>query len=202
VNDLQTINLILLWVVVLFNLLLTLALIRRINPEGLSATTSPYQPIGLEPGEMAPPFSAETLSGETVTLSHYANQRFMLIFTSPTCGPCRDALPGYETAYSTAAKAGVNMVLVSTGDLSSTRDLINEYRVNSIPVLVAPRGDNPLADDYKVSGTPSFCLVNQQGKIERIGLSSQGSDEWRALLGSWQPRKGSAANVAGYEGGA
>jgi hypothetical protein len=46
---------ILLWVVVLFNLFLTLALIRRVNAQ--PAKTTPHRLLSFEAGTPAPPFS-------------------------------------------------------------------------------------------------------------------------------------------------
>lgn len=64
---------VLLWAVVVFNLLLTFALIRQ-------RTTGTTKSDILKAGQPAPDFSAETLLGETVTLSDYAGQEVAFLF--------------------------------------------------------------------------------------------------------------------------
>ena len=82
---------ILLWLMVLFNLLLTVALIRRAAAKqpGFATENVPT----LEIGSQAPDFTAETLDGEAMTLDDYAGKSIALIFVSPTCKPCLNKLP-------------------------------------------------------------------------------------------------------------
>src|SRR5258706_10943407 len=101
----------LLWVVVLCNLLLTLALIRKVNSGAVDQTK-----VGLKEGEIAPDFMAETLSGEKVTLAMYAQREVVFIFIAPTCRPCLEALPRYNALGMKAAQSGVEIVLVSRGE--------------------------------------------------------------------------------------
>lgn len=154
---------VLLWLVVLGNLVLTLALIRRIN-----AGSGAMVDEGLEKGETAPDFAAETLDGETVTLATYAGREAAFLFIHPTCGPCRDNLPKYEALASGAARSGVDLILVSSGEAEQTRALVNEFNLQ-LPVLIAPRGSNPFMETYKLSSTPSYCLITRQGTIETCG---------------------------------
>src|SRR5437899_6166907 len=81
-----------LWLVVISNVLLTLALVRRLNQMGTPQTPEG----GLEAGEAAPDFMAQTLGGATVTLADYAGRSVALVFLSTTCQPCRDRLPTLE----------------------------------------------------------------------------------------------------------
>ncbi len=71
------VNSILLWVVVLFNLLLTLALVRRLNADRRSEHT-----MGLEAGQPTPDFTAQTLSGEAATRSTYIGRKVAFVFIS------------------------------------------------------------------------------------------------------------------------
>ncbi len=67
---------VLLWVMILLNLLLTLGLSRRLNAR------LPRMDF-LKIGQPAPSFTAQTLQGETVTLSSYARRAVAFVFTSP-----------------------------------------------------------------------------------------------------------------------
>lgn len=173
---------ILLWIVVLFNLVLTLALVRRANTA--SHHNSPSLDM-LKAGQPAPDFTAQILSGEKVTLSSYAGHKMAFIFISTACVPCREFLPQLELLKPEAARAGVELALVSSNEIGETRAFAEKLNV-SLPVLVAPRSTNPLFEEYKATLTPAYCLVNEQGVVQSAGLANLVGGEWEALTDSWK----------------
>jgi peroxiredoxin len=173
-----------LWVVVLLNLLLTLALVRRLN-SGLPANISKADEIGLKVGTPAPDFIAETLDGKAVTLANYAGRSVAFIFIAPDCGPCREALPGYEATGVKAERAGVELVLVSTANKEETRALAEEFQLH-LQVLVAPPDNTSFMDDYKLRGTPSYTLIDREGNIQSAGRPSPQKPGWKALVEAWE----------------
>lgn len=158
---------VLLWIIVLVNVLLTIALIRRLNQ--MSSMTFPDDE-GLAKGTPAPDFTAETLTGEMVTLAHYAHKVVSFIFISPTCGPCVEKLPTMNDLATTARQAGVELVLVSTdGEKAAMAALVQKHHV-TVPLLFAPLDHNPFARDYKAESTPFYCQLNQDGSVESSGF--------------------------------
>ena len=172
---------VLLWVIVLCNIVLTLALVRRLN------ATPRHKPLSLEmpaAGQPAPDFHAQTGDGETVTLSTFAGRKVAFIFISTNCTPCRQLLPRLELFKPRAAQARVELLLVSAEQREETQAFIERLHVG-LPVLVAPRGTNPFFDDYKATLTPSYCLVDEQSIVRSAGLLNAEGGEWEALIGSW-----------------
>lgn len=153
-----------LWVVVLLNVLLTLGLARRVRSAFPVMDT-------LKIGQKAPNFSAPTLQGKTVTLADYAGRTAAFVFVSPHCKPCREELPHLRELSPRAREYGAELVLVSDEGEETTRPFV-EGTVDGLTVLVAPRDRNPLFTDYKVPGTPSFYLLNAQGKVQGTGVGS------------------------------
>ena len=198
-DQLLVISMIALWVIVLLNFVLTLALIRRLNSLTADSTRTP-PPDGLKPGEPAPEFKAETLKGATVTLSDYSGREAAFVFVSPSCSPCRAALPQYEAALPAAQRSGTDLVLVSVADAAATRAFVEEYNIN-IPVLVAPRPGNTFMVDYKFSSTPSYCAIDAEGKVRSAGYPNFGGGEWKALVDAWQQAKPQLANLVPNRGG-
>lgn len=174
----------LLWILCFAHLLLTLALIRRFNQK----STDPFND-GIQKGEKAPDFTAQTLHGETMSLATYTGRTLAMLFVSPQCGPCREELPMYEAVFAKAHQAGVDMVLVSDRDEAATRAFAEELNIR-IPILIAPYDSNPLMQDYKVNGTPSFCLVNADGTVQAGGYPSLKFGAWKALVDSWEINTG------------
>lgn len=173
---------ILLWVVVLFNLLLTLALVRRMS--NWSATTRDVET--LEIGQRAPDFTAETLDGRTVTLADFDGRPLALVFMSPTCSPCMERLPELEALGPKARRSGVELVLVYKTDLAETRAAVGEHGI-TLPALAAPETSNPFWQDYMVAGTPFYCVLDEDRKVLSTGLFGP---EWRRLTQEWS-RNGS-----------
>jgi peroxiredoxin len=168
---------VLLWVLVVLNLLLTLALIRRIN-----ASARAQKVDRLPAGTLAPDFTAQTLSGETVTRSTYAGRNVAFLFISPGCQPCHEMLPTFEALGPKAARAGVDLVLVSNAEREATGALVDQFHL-------APVNTNPFAQDYKSTTTPSYCLVNEQGKVQSAGYPSLSGGAWKAAVDAWDKQE-------------
>jgi peroxiredoxin len=172
---------VMLGVVVLFNVVLTLALVRRINEQPRSPL------VGLRAGDEAPDFSIGDLTGVTVTLSEFSSGRLLLLFVAPNCVPCERGLPDYLALAPVAKASGVELVLVSSGDAASTSRMLRGLQV-STRVLIAPKGEVDMFDRYKVPGTPHFTLVDR-GRVVQSGLPSPKAQEWSALLSGWREGK-------------
>lgn len=166
----------LLWMIVILNLFLTLALARRINNVGQRDKLDP----GLSAGEIAPDFSVQTLNGETITRSMYAGRKVAFVFISTHCAPCHDLVLQLESLTSKAIQAGVEVVLVSSDKQEETRPFIEQKNIR-FPVLVVPRETSTFLDDYRSPGTPAYCFVNADGKIHLAGIPSVIGTIWREL---------------------
>jgi len=197
-NELLLINSVLLWVTVLFNLMLTLALIRRLN--SLPQTGMPET---LRIGQTAPDFTAETLRGETTVLADYAGRAVAFVFVSAHCSPCKEEMPRLEVLCPQARSAGVELVLVSDTDVTQTLAMVKQFYL-TLPVLAAPRLTNDFLTDYKVGGTPFYCWVDAEGKVVATGFLDQA---WRQITEQWEANAASstsqrsAVTLAPSEGG-
>jgi peroxiredoxin len=164
-----------LWLVVGFNLLLTIAVIRR---QQKTAKRPEMLPVGAE----APPFTAETTTGEKVTLADFNGEgQLALVFVSPTCTPCLKKIPFFNNLYPAARRAGVELILVSDSDREATRSFVAEHEV-TLPVLAAPRSANPFLEQYKVMGTPTYYLLDRAHKVKSAGFLD---GEWHELTVEW-----------------
>lgn len=123
-----------LWILMIFNILLTLGLARRISRQLPRVPKLEF----LKPGRPAPAFTARTLEGDEITLADYAGHPVAFVFVSPHCQACREKIPVLETMRSRAKRKGVEIVLVSDSGEEETRAYVAEIET-SFPVLVAPR---------------------------------------------------------------
>jgi len=137
-------------------------------------------PRRLPPGQPAPVFSAPSLSGETLTLHHYRGQKVLLLFIAAH-KVCRTYLPLYLSQLTNAVATGLTIVCVSADELARTRAFSEELHL-TVPVLVAPREQNAFLDDYRVSGTPAYYLLDEQGTVLAAGSPSEHDRSWQKLL--------------------
>ncbi|HXV94364.1 MAG TPA: hypothetical protein VD813_13750, partial [Pseudonocardia sp.] len=96
-----------LWLVVLLNLLLTVALVRRVSALSERPAGPVMSPGGLPAGTPAPDFRATTPEGAERDGAEFTQGRALLGFFSPTCDACYEHAPHFATLGRTAADAGV-----------------------------------------------------------------------------------------------
>jgi len=173
---------ILLWIVVLLNFFLTLALVRRINNMG---NNNVQRMITLTVGQDAPDFEAETLKGERVTLADYSGNFLVLVFVSPTCGHCRKAIPGLENLESKIQKSGNKLIIVIDSEIAEAQAYVQENNITS-PVLVALPA-NHFLQDYKIDGVPMYVIVNPEGKVKASGVIDD--PNWKELSDKWEKKE-------------
>lgn len=175
----------LLWPVVLLNLLLTLALVRRVNAPG-ALTGAGVAGSGILPGEQAPAFHAQTLEGETATLESYTGQgrATALLFISPRCHPCREVLATLGDLLPGARLTGTDLILVSSAERSETEALLHEFQLD-MQALIAPQDRNAFFSDYNIIGTPSYCVIDESGIVQSTGHPSPNFGAWKAFTETW-----------------
>mgnify|MGYP003435951310 FL=1 len=70
------------------------------------------QKEGLEKGQIAPNFTLETLTGETVTLADFKGKKVILNFWATWCPPCRTEMPHFQDYYEQYAERD-NVVILA-----------------------------------------------------------------------------------------
>jgi thiol-disulfide isomerase/thioredoxin/uncharacterized membrane protein YphA (DoxX/SURF4 family) len=133
-----------------------------IDPEESIAPKEEAAPLGLPVGSPAPAFRLPTLNGEDATLSTLlaAGKPVLMVFSSPTCGPCVDLLP--ELAQWQRTHAGhFTLAVVNRGEVDKVRAKVADHALTNVLV----QKDNEVAAAYQSTGTPSAVLIAADGKI-------------------------------------
>jgi peroxiredoxin len=158
----------LLWLCVIFNLILTFALVRRMNIAFSTDTEDMMQT-----GEAIPPFEAETLTGQIASRDDYIGREITMVFVSANCGPCKEQMPNLRKWYPLAKQAGMELLIVSTSDPRSTTELVEELGGFEYPILIAPEGITSIKADYKITATPSYYIIDASGKVKAGALCAR-----------------------------
>lgn len=132
---------------------------------------------GLPVGSPAPRFRLPGLHGETMTLDSLraGGRAVILIFVSPSCGPCNALMP--DLARWQIEYAGVlRFVLISSG---TREDNLAKAQEHGIVELLLQKSFE-VGTVYGVSGTPGALIIHPNGTIG--SPVAGGADQIRALL--------------------
>jgi peroxiredoxin len=119
-------------------------------------------PKGLAVGTPAPSFELPALDGTQQSLGTLLApaKSVLLIFSSPTCGPCVDLMPEVAQWQRTHASQ-LTIAVVNRGTAEAVRAKAGE--ISPAHLLLQREGE--VASAYAVSGTPSAVLVGTDGNI-------------------------------------
>ena len=118
--------------------------------------------LGLEPGTTAPAFWLPSTDGDRVALSDLLGpgRSVLLVFTSPTCGPCRLLMPDVARWQQEHADT-LTVALLSDGDPEVVRGEAAEHGLANVLI----DEDRSAYEAYGSNGTPSAVLVADDGTI-------------------------------------
>jgi thiol-disulfide isomerase/thioredoxin len=145
----------------------------RLRSAGLELDDPDDMPaLGLEPGTPAPAVELASIEGDRISLDNLREpgNPVLLVFTSPTCGPCSVLMPTIAE-WQREHHGELTVALVSDGELDAIRAEADEHGL--VNVLV----DDGLAayEAYEANGTPSAVLIGDDGKVA----------EWLAAGSEW-----------------
>src|SRR6266542_3937275 len=147
------------------NLILTLALIRRLR-EQAGGPPGPRQPlpkviVGI--GERPAEFTAATTEGEPIDRDAVAGG--LVGFFSPQCSPCRERVPEFMEYAHHAVVDRTRVVAVLVGRPEEVADLADT--LDGIARIVVEPVDGPLSTAFAVGGLPALCLLDQTSTVVR-----------------------------------
>lgn len=123
-------------------------------------------PVGLEVGQRAPDFEAQTLDGETVALSDYRGQTVLVNFWATWCGPCREEMPDFETIYNLHRAEGFVVLAVNNAeDRGTVRAFAGELGLTFPIVLDETGAINDTLYGSAIQGYPTSLLIDPDGII-------------------------------------
>jgi methylamine dehydrogenase accessory protein MauD len=128
---------------------------------GIAQTTAVSNRFGHPIGTEAPSFSLSDLHGETVTLDALLerNRPLLLVFVSPSCGPCAMLLPRVHQWQETLSER-LTIAVITTGTAEQNAGLA-EAGLDDVLL----QQEIEVQKIYGVSGTPTAVLVSAEGKI-------------------------------------
>ena len=117
-------------------------------------------------GSPAPGIVGTTLDGARFDLASLAGKPVIINFWGPSCVPCRDEFPLFESKLTQHAADGLVVVGVLTDDpVEPARDFVTLYGA-TWPTVVDP--DKTIKAAYRVTARPQSYFVDRHGVIRKI----------------------------------
>ncbi len=120
----------------------------------------------LQIGQDAPPFSAQTISGNSLALSELNGEFVLLEFWGTWCGPCKPEIPHLKTLRE--KHEGKNLKIVGIA-LDEGENVVQEFtRENEMEwpqILQKERWEGEIVNSYSVLGVPRMYLIDPEGHI-------------------------------------
>lgn len=169
--ELVVVALVVLGLLLIANLLLTGAMVRRLaaHERKLAALGPVFAgPGGLAAGATVPSFSAVTVDGRTVDAGFLGDKPGVIGFFSTTCPGCLEQAPEFAAAVA----SGTSGFAVVSGEGGS--ELLSA--LESVPVVREPDSGGPIGSGFEVDTFPSFYVVEGDMVVSAV-LSTAEANE-------------------------
>jgi len=120
------------------------------------------RPELLKVGEKAPDWTLETPDGKKVSLKDLRGNLVLMDFWATWCGPCKMAMPGVQKLHEEFGDKSVKVLGVNCWERGG--DPAKYMKDQEFTYGLLLKADD-VAKQYKVSGIPTFYLIDQEGKI-------------------------------------
>lgn len=152
-------------VLVLLNLALTLAVIRRLRQQMADQERWGMQSLSPPVGTPIPDFTAETTDGTTITADTLRTGRALIAFLSIGCTACHEQMPQLREHVTALRAAGDHVLVAVNAGQASDSDLISAF--TGVAPVVAEGEGRPVAAAFGIDGYPTYVMV-EDGSVSDV----------------------------------
>ena len=123
-----------------------------------------------EESASAPTFRGKDLDGKEYVLEQFGGSHLVLYFWATWCPACRADTGSMKKVAAAFKPKGVQFLSVSLDrDENALRSFVKENNFE-YPVIFDGKGwDNAVAQKFGIVSTPTFIVIDPQGKIRGVG---------------------------------
>lgn len=133
-----------------------------------SGTSTARQIPAPRRGFLAPDFTLQTTTGETIRLANLRGQAVLVNLWAAWCPPCRAEMPAIQKMYEEYKDQGFVVLAVNMtwqDDPAAVAPFVQKYGL-TFPVLLEPSG--AAARLYELRSLPSSFFIDRQGVIREV----------------------------------
>ncbi len=138
-------------------------------PEGLLRRKQEPEYPRVAMGAMAPAFSLKTPDGKATTLASFKRKVVLLDYWATWCPACKLVSPFLDHLQRSLGSRGLQVLGIATMSPSADLAAYLQSHTPAVAILHDPADEEQTVGyaKYKISGLPSFVLVNARGRVER-----------------------------------
>jgi peroxiredoxin len=135
-------------------------------------------------GSTAPPYSASTLTGESVSLAALRGEVVLLNIWATWCFPCRREMPSFEALHRDLGPQGLHVIAVSIDRAGAAGEIEEFLHEHGITFRVLHDPEQQVARTFSAIGVPETYLIDRNGVLVRhwIGRIDGHSEQIRAPI--------------------
>jgi thiol-disulfide isomerase/thioredoxin len=148
------------------------------KPDGFMDAPEPAAPGGrtlLDTGSAAPDWTLKTPEGKEISLKSLRGKVVLLDFWATWCGPCKMAMPGIQKLHEKYKDKPVAVFGMSCWERNPNADPAAFMKDKKFTYPLLLKADEA-ATKYRVSGIPTFYLIDPDGKI-LLAFAGAGEDK-------------------------
>jgi len=137
-----------------------------------------------ELGKLAPPYTALSIKGDSVSLESLRGKVVLLNFWATWCIPCRAETPFLQSLHERYAADGLVIVGASMDNRAQIDQIANFAEQYAVEYTVLHDPEMRGMDLYRVLGLPGSFLIDRDGHIQWMAYRaiSEGDEEFAAAL--------------------
>lgn len=159
----------LLWIVVVIEGVVILALARQIGllHERLGPTGARTMNVGPQIGKTVPPFSARDIHDHPVTLASERGKRTLLLFISTGCSDCAALIPHLKQLAASERDTLEVILIAFRTSPTAVEQYVQDHVIDStLPLIVS----EDLALRYQITLAPYGLMIDRSGVLRAKGL--------------------------------
>ncbi len=114
-------------------------------------------------GSMAPDFTVQSLSGQTVSLADLRGNVVLLDLWATWCGPCRRGLPDTARLAQEGAGHGLRVLAISNEPVATVAEFVREEGLATLPAYIDADGE--VWTRYRPPAIPLTVIIDAEGKV-------------------------------------
>jgi len=135
-------------------------------------------------GKIAPNWNLEAVDGKNHSLENAKSKVVLLEFTSIGCGPCRRAIPFLKNLSDEYKKKELEVISIEI--VSKKADALKRYVEKMGLNYKYMIDDGSTKNNYKVSGMPTFFILNENRVVKKIFLGFRKGETEKEIENSIQ----------------
>jgi peroxiredoxin len=135
----------------------------------------------LSTGDVLPPFTAQDITGETISLAAYKDSPVIVRFFLVDCKFCLADTPSFNAFHEKYRDKGLKVVYINNDapDITAVKNFVRKLNI-PFPVIFDPQGT--IAAQYNIRAQPLTLLLDARHRVLAALLGGVSAEELESIM--------------------